>query len=291
MKKVILITGASSGIGKATALQLILEGHIVYGAARRLRKMDDLVTAGGQAMELDVTDHDQIRAGVQKVLEEQGQIDVLVNNAGYAEWGSVENTSYETARRQFEVNIFGLAEMTKAVIPIMRAQGSGKIINISSVGGKVYSPLGAWYHGTKHALEGWSDCLRLELKQFGIDVVIVEPGAIGTEFNDVLSSNFREATTDGPYTQLAKALDAAQKNAEENSSPPSVIAHVISKAIKARRPKTRYATGKLSGQVLFFRKWFSDRAFDRTILRMVNNMGKKAQHGSSVRAEAEQTHA
>ncbi len=277
-KQVIIITGASAGIGKAAALQLIREGHIVYGAARRLDKMQDLVQAGGHALPLDVTDHEQIKVSIAQVLDEQGRIDVLVNNAGFAIWGSVENTSYEDAKRQYEVNVFGLAEMTKAVLPSMRAQRSGKIINVSSVGGKIYSPLGAWYHSTKHAVEGFSDCLRLEVKQFGIDVVIVEPGAILTEFGDVMSSNFEEAAKDGPYQALALTVEAVQKNSYEqgNSSPPSVIGNVIAKIIKTRRPRTRYAAGKLASQVLFMRQWFSDRFFDRMILRMMNNMGKKA---------------
>ncbi len=273
MKKVILVTGASSGIGKATALQLIEEGHIVYGAARRRSKMQDLVDAGGKVLEMDVTDHEQVKRQIADLIAEEGRIDTLVNNAGFAIWGPVEETSYENARRQFEVNIFGLAEVTKAVIPTMRRQNSGKIINISSIGGKIYTPLGAWYHATKHALEGWSDCLRLELKQFGIDVVIVEPGAIKTEFGSVMNHNFT-ADDSGPYGALAKAMTLAVEDSYKpgKSSPPSVIAQTISKAIKARKPRTRYAAGKMSGQTLFARKWLSDRMFDGMILRMINNL-------------------
>ncbi|MCG8330326.1 MAG: oxidoreductase [Chitinophagales bacterium] len=274
MKKVIIVTGASSGIGKSTALQLVKEGHIVYGAARRVEKMQDIETAGGHAVKMDVTNHEQVHTEIQKIIEKEGRIDVLVNNAGYAIWGAVEEVSYEEAKRQFEVNIFGLAEVTKAVIPAMRQQKSGKIINVSSVGGKIYSPLGAWYHATKHALEGWSDCLRIEVQQFGIDVIIVEPGAIKTEFADVLSDNFANSKN-GPYADLAEAISMTMANTEKpgNSSPPSVIANIISKAIQASRPKTRYAAGKMAKQVLFFRQWFSDRMFDKTILRMVKNMG------------------
>ncbi|MCB0561426.1 MAG: SDR family NAD(P)-dependent oxidoreductase, partial [Phaeodactylibacter sp.] len=145
-KKVVLITGASSGMGKDAALQLIQEGNIVYGAARRVNKMKSLVEAGGYALEMDVTQEEQIVAGVKKIMEEQGRIDVLVNNAGYAVYGAVEDISMEDARRQFDVNIFGLARLTKEVLPHMRKQKAGKIINISSMGGKVYTPLGAWYH-------------------------------------------------------------------------------------------------------------------------------------------------
>jgi short-subunit dehydrogenase len=276
MKKVILITGASSGIGKATAMQLIKEGHTVFGAARRVEKMQDLVDAGGHAIRMDVTNHEQVNTEVQKIIGQQGRIDVLVNNAGFPIWGAVEDTSYEEAKRQFEVNLFGLAEVSKAVLPGMRAQKSGTIINVSSMGGKIYSPLGAWYHASKHALEGWSDCLRIEVQQFGIDVVIVEPGAIKTEFSDRMNDNFARSKQ-GVYANMANAISEAMADAEKpgKSSEPSVIAATISKAIQAQKPKTRYVAGKMAKQVLFARRWFSDRSFDKMILRMVNNMGKK----------------
>ena len=147
----------------------------------------------------------------------------------------------------------------------MRSQRSGKIINISLIGGKIYSPLGAWYHATKHALEGWSDCLRLEVEPFGIDVVIVEPGAIKTEFGDVLHENFSNSE-EGAYSELAMTMKKLTENAyaEGNYSTPGVIADTISKAIQAQKPRTRYAAGKMAFQTLFFRKWLSDRMFDRT---------------------------
>jgi short-subunit dehydrogenase len=245
MKKVIIVTGASSGIGKATALQLIKEGHTVYGVARRIEKMQDLIQAGGHAKAMDVTNHTQIEEVIKDIIDDEGRIDVQVNNAGYAVYGPVEEISYEQAKRQFEVNLFGLAEVTKAVLPTMRAQKSGEIINISSVGGKIYSPLGAWYHATKHALEGWSDCLRLELKEFNIDVVIIEPGAIKTEFDVAMDHQFGEVKN-SPYAQLKKAMEKVMTNAYKpgNYSEPTVIAEAISKAIKAKNPKTRYAAGK-----------------------------------------------
>ena len=277
MKKVIIVTGASSGIGKATALQLIQEGHTVYGLARRVENMQDLIKAGGNAMSMDVTQHDQVKAVIAEIIKRENRIDVLVNNAGFAIWGAVEDVSYEDAKRQFEVNIFGLAEVTKAVLPSMRNQKSGTIINISSIGGKIYTPLGAWYHATKHALEGWSDCLRMEVNDLGINVVIVEPGAIRTEFGEVLNDNFSKSV-DGHYAELGTVIDKVMKSVNDpgQSSPPSVIADVISKAIAASRPKTRYAAGKMAAQTLFFRKWFSDRFFDKTMLNMMTNMAKKA---------------
>lgn len=271
MKKVILITGASSGMGKETASKLIDEGHIVYGAARRIEKMQDLVEKGGHAIKMDVTDHETIGKGVVQVVEKQGRIDVLINNAGYALYGAVEDTTIEDARRQFEVNLFGLAAITKEVLPLMRKQQSGKIINISSMGGKIYTPLGAWYHATKHALEGWSDCLRIEVKQFGIAVVIIEPGLIATEFNEVLFQPMLDRSGEGPYSKIANAVANASKSSSEKggSSPASIIANVISKAIKAKKPKTRYTAGKMAKSLLFMRKYLGDRLFDKAIMSRV----------------------
>ncbi|RMG19309.1 MAG: oxidoreductase [Bacteroidetes bacterium] len=270
-KQVILITGASSGIGKATALQLLEEGHIVYGAARRVEKMKELEEKGGIALKMDVTIDEDMVAGVERILQEQGRIDVLINNAGYAIYGSVEETSIADARRQFEVNLFGPARLTQLVIPHMRQQQSGKIINMSSMGGKVYTPLGAWYHATKHALEGWSDCLRLELKQFGIEVVIIEPGAILTEFGEVMNQPMLERSGNGPYASLARAMAKAVEDSYEkgNASPPSVIARVVSKAIRANKPKTRYVAGKLARPLMMVRKYLGDRVFDKAVMSQV----------------------
>ena len=275
MKKVIVVTGASSGIGKSTALQLLKEGNIVYGIARRVEGMKDIVDKGGKAISIDITKHEQVKSGIAEVIKNEGRIDVLVNNAGYALYGPIEEITYEQAKYQFEVNLFGLAEITKEVLPTMRSQKSGMIINISSVGGKIYSPLGAWYHATKHALEGWSDCLRLELKQFGIDVVIVEPGAIKTEFSDAMDQKFN-ANDNSPYKELKKTMAKVMKSAYEpgNYSEPSVIAETISKAIRSKNPRTRYASGKMARQTLMGRRWLSDKGFDKMIMRMIRNFSK-----------------
>ncbi len=269
--QVIVITGASSGIGKAMALHLLAQGHTVYGAARRVEQMQDLTNKGGHALAMDVMDTGQVKAAVQQVLDDQGHIDVLVNNAGYAIYGAVEDTDLDDARRQFEVNLFGLADITKQVLPHMRAQRSGKIINISSMGGKMYTPLGAWYHATKHALEGWSDCLRLEVKDFGIDVVIIEPGIINTEFADVMHQPMLERSGDGPYAHLAQpvAKATAQNYAPGNGSPASVVAKTVGKAIAAKRPKTRYAVGKLAKPMMWIRKYLGDRVFDKAVMSQV----------------------
>ena len=270
MKKVILITGASSGIGKTTAIKLIKEGHIVYGAARRKNKMDDIVKVGGHSIEMDITNEKQVDSCVQQIIDKEGRIDVLINNAGYAIYGSVEDVTIDDARRQFEVNIFGLALITQKVLPHMRKQKSGKIINLSSVGGKIYFPLGAWYHATKHALEGWSDCLRIETKQFGIDVIIIEPGAISTEFGEVVTEPMLTLSKGGAYEKMTQNFVNTLVNMDKNEySPPSVIADIISKAIKANKPKTRYAAGKLSRSLLFMRRWFSDKRFDKIVSKMI----------------------
>jgi NAD(P)-dependent dehydrogenase (short-subunit alcohol dehydrogenase family) len=270
-KKVVLVTGASSGMGKETALSLAREGHIVYGAARRVDRMNDLVESGGHAVELDVSNGAQVREVVGRILKEAGRIDVLVNNAGFAVYGAVEETSLEDARRQFDVNLFGVAAVTKAVLPAMRAQKSGRIINVTSMGGRLYTPLGAWYHASKHALEGWSDCLRIETKQFGIDVVIVEPGIIATEFGAVMTEPMVERSGKGPYAAMTKAVAAATGATYEkgDASPASVVAHTISNAVRAKSPKTRYVVGKYARPLLFMRRWLGDRAFDTVIMSQV----------------------
>lgn len=270
-RKVVLVTGASSGIGKATAKKLLEDGHILYVAARRLEKMKDLEELGATAIKMDITVEKDIQNVVSAIRESHGAVDVLVNNAGYAIYGAVEDTSIDDARRQFEVNIFGLARLTQLLLPSMRERKSGKIINVSSMGGKIYTPLGAWYHATKHALEGWSDCLRLELKQFGIDVVIIEPGIIETEFGDVMSGPMMERSGDTAYAELAKAVSksAADSYEKGGGSPPSVVAESISKAVAADKPKTRYAIGKLAKPLIFLRKYLSDKLFDKAVMSQV----------------------
>ena len=269
--KVTLVTGASSGIGKATAEKLLAEGHIVYGAARHVEQMEELKKSGGHILKMDVTSERDLQQGVDRVITEQGRIDVLFNNAGYGLYGAVEDIPLEDARRQFEVNLFGLARLTQLVLPSMRKQKGGTIINTSSMGGKIYTPLGAWYHATKHALEGWSDCLRLELSEFNIDVVIIEPGIIETGFADVLSEPMLKYSAEGPYKQMVrKVAEAARKSYEPGGgSPASVIADVVSKAVAAERPKTRYVAGKLAKPMMFIRKYFGDRVFDKAVMSQV----------------------
>jgi short-subunit dehydrogenase len=269
-QETVLVTGASSGMGKETARTLIGEGYTVYAAARRLKKMDDLKELGGIPLKMDITKEDEVAAVVEQVERERGGVDILINNAGCALYGSVEETTLDEAYYQFEVNLFGLARLTQLVLPFMRQKRAGKIVNISSASGKVYAPLGAWYTASKHAVEGWSDNLRFEVEPFNIEVIIIEPGVIDTEIWDKLVEPMLERSGQGPYSKMAHALAEASRNYQRDpkaSSPPSVIANTISKAIKARRPRTRYAVGKMSSPLIFIRKWFGDRFYDR-VLRM-----------------------
>lgn len=277
MKKVILITGASSGIGKNTALSLIKEGHVVYGVARRLEMMKDIVQAGGHAIKMDILKERNIDNVVNQIIKEQSRVDVLINNAGYGLWGAVETISIDEAKRQFDVNIFGLAYLTKKIIPIMRKQKSGKIINMSSMGGKVYTPFGAWYHATKYALEGWSDCLRIELKSFGIDVILIEPGVIKTEFQDVMMDSTVERSIGTPYEKKLKALEKATQEmyARGIGSPPSTITKLIIKAINSHNPKRRYVGGLFAKPMLFIKKWFGDKMYEKAIMSQIKKAKKE----------------
>jgi short-subunit dehydrogenase len=271
-KIVVLVTGASSGMGKVTALRLVKEGYMVYGAARRSDEMLDLVDAGGFAISMDITNEEQIVSAVSEIIKQQGRIDILINNAGYGLYGAVEDVTLDDARRQFEVNLFGLARITKEVLPQMRERKSGTIINMSSMGGKIYTPLGAWYHASKHALEGWSDCLRLELKRFNIKVIIIEPGVIATAFGDVMSAPLMKISGEGAYKNLAQHM--AKSTIDNYDKPnaatqPSAIADTILKAIKSENPKTRYSAGKLAKPLMLLRKWFGDKFFDWAVMKEV----------------------
>ncbi len=266
--KTVLVTGASSGIGKATAKRFLEQGDRVYVAARRIEKMRDLEELGATAIQLDITKDADCVAAIAQITLADGGVDVLVNNAGFGMYGAMEDTTLEDARYQFEVNVFGLARLTQLVLPYMREQNAGKIVNISSMGGKIYTPLGTWYHATKHALEGWSDCLRLELEPFGIRVIIIEPRVIKTAFGDVMTAPMLERSGQSPYSDmahsLAKATEASYSSGGATS--PDVIAKTITRAVRARRPKTRYVAGQYARLLLWLRKWYGDRVFDRVIV-------------------------
>lgn len=266
MKKVILITGASSGMGKVFAQDLAKEGHIVYGAARRTDLLDDLKKKEVQTIPLDVTDDASMISCVQTILEKEGRIDVLVNNAGYGSYGTIEEVSMEEAKRQLDVNVFGLARMTQLVLPGMRQQKSGTIINISSIGGKIATPFGAWYHASKFAVEGMSDSLRLEVAPFGIDVVVIEPGGVKSEWSTIAYDNLIKTTENTAYKDMADKFKKAFETTVAKNAEPEVISRLVSKAIAAKRPKTRYVGGYMAKPALFFRKWLGDRTMDKVLL-------------------------
>lgn len=270
-KKVILITGASSGMGKETAKTLIQQGHTVYTVARRIDEMKDIKTLGGHPIQMDVTKESDIQNVVDIIIKQEGKIDVLWNNAGYGLFGAVEDVPVDEARQQFEVNVFGLAAVTQKVVPFMRKANSGTIINTSSMGGKMYTPMGAWYHASKHAVEGFSDCLRLELKEFNINVVVLEPGVIVTEFGDVMLKNISKFSSNGVYASLTKKLVAATEKMYDSGtgSKPSVIANTVAKIVAKRKPKTRYRVGLWAKPMVWMRIYLGDKLFDKIVMSQV----------------------
>jgi len=266
-ESVALVTGASSGIGKATALRLATLGFTVYAAARRVERMSDLADHGIRVESLDVTDDGSMVAVVEKIVSEQGRIDVLVNNAGYGSYGAVEDVPIAEARRQFDVNVFGLARLTQLVLPHMRAQRDGYIVNISSMGGKIWEPLGGWYHAAKFAVEGLSDCLRAEVAEFGIKVVVVEPGSITSEWATISADNLEAISTDTPYRDQAKLIAQGLRRSDTSflASEPDVVAEAIGKAVQRAKPRTRYPVGGGARIFLFAQRVLTDRGFDRFI--------------------------
>jgi NAD(P)-dependent dehydrogenase (short-subunit alcohol dehydrogenase family) len=260
--KVALVTGASSGIGEAAAKRLIDAGFAVYAGARRLDRMAALASRGAILLPLDLTEDASIVAAVERIRAERGRLDVLLNNAGYGSYGAVEDVPIAEGRRQFEVNLFGLARLIQLVTPMMRAQHAGRIINISSMGGKIWEPLGAWYHATKFAVEGFSDCLRMELTPFGVDVVVIEPGAINTEWGEIALDTLARTSGQTAYAPQAEEKRAMFLSAAGTGSDPDVVAQAVIAAVNAQRPKTRYAVGAFAKPMIFAVTYLPNRAFD-----------------------------
>ncbi|WP_027940597.1 oxidoreductase [Amycolatopsis taiwanensis] len=268
--KVCLVTGASSGIGHATALELLRAGHVVYGAARRVSKMEPLRAAGGQVVELDVTKEADVNEVVRVILAEQGRIDVLVNNAGAGLHGSVEEVGLDKARSLFDVNVFGPARLTQLVLPHLRKQGSGTVVNVSSIAGEIALPLGAWYYASKHALEAYSDTLRQELSPFGINVVLIQPGIIKTEFEHGTSDELREVSGKGAYHNVAEAMAKQAESQGDKGSSAVVVARAIRKAVESSSPKPRYAVGYLAKTILWMNRLLPDRIYDKVMTGRLN---------------------
>ena len=247
-QKVILVTGGSSGIGFEAAQRLARMGHKVYAAARRTVLMEPLKADGITPLALDVTDDASRRQCVDTILQREGRIDVLVNNAGYGYFGAIECVPLEDARRQLEVNVFGLAEMTRLVLPAMRSQHSGRIVNIASIAGRAVFPFGGWYNVSKYSVEAISDALRIELKPFGIDVAIIEPGCIKTDWGIIAADHLDECSRGTAYEPTALREAAAMRWAYTGSymSNPSIIARAIVRASTSRCPRTRYRLGRFA---------------------------------------------
>jgi len=268
ISKAVLITGCSTGIGRATAEHLAARGWNVYATARKLDSISDLAQRGCKVMALDVCDDNSMRAAVEAIEKAEGAIGVLINNAGYGQEGPVEEVPMEQVRRQFETNVFGLTRLMQLVLPGMRRQRWGKIVNLSSMGGKLTFPGGGFYHATKHAVEALSDALRFEVRAFGVDVIIIEPGPIKTSFGDTaIDSIHSAAASQSPYAGFNAVV--AQKVREAYEGPmammaagPEAVAQVIEKAIAARRPKTRYPVTVAARFLMGLRRWLPDRAFD-----------------------------
>jgi NAD(P)-dependent dehydrogenase (short-subunit alcohol dehydrogenase family) len=280
MKKVAVVTGASAGIGEATVRRLMEQGYTTYAAARRQDRMANLENLGAVLLPLDLTDDSSIVRAVERIRTEQGRIDVLLNNAGYGSYGAVEDVPLDEARRQFEVNVFGLARLVQLVAPLMRIQRSGKILNVSSIGGKGWEPLGAWYHATKFALEGFSDCLRMELTPFGIDVIVIEPGAIRTEWGQIALDSLHQASGHTDYAPQAEEKRAMFLAAAGSGSDPDVVAREIIKAVRTSRPKTRYVVGAFAKPLVFMSTFMPDRFNDWLMGTIAKAMLKQQQRKS-----------
>jgi NAD(P)-dependent dehydrogenase (short-subunit alcohol dehydrogenase family) len=277
VSKAVLITGCSSGIGRATARRLAAGGWTVYATARRPESIADLEAAGCRTLALDVTDEGSMVAAVRTVEETHGAVGVLINNAGYSQSGAIETVPMDAVRRQFETNVFGLARLTQLVLPKMRDQRWGKIVNLGSMGGKLVFPGGGWYHATKHALEAVSDALRFEVRGFGIDVILLEPGLITTEFGNAAAASMAEvggsggaagaATAGDPYAAFNATVGSVTQGAYDGplrllGAGPERVAKVIERSIRKRRAPTRVTITPSAKLSIPSRRLIPDRAWD-----------------------------
>lgn len=263
--KTVLITGCSSGIGAATASRLVANGWDVWASARRPETLAELAAAGCRTVALDVTDEGSMSTAVDTVLDASGRLDALVNNAGYSQSGALESLDVDDVRRQFETNVFGLLRLTQLVLPVMREQRSGRIVNIGSMGGKLTFPGGGAYHASKYAVEALSDALRYEVSGFGIKVVLIEPGLITTNFEAAVAAGM--PTGDGPYAAFNQQVQAATSEAYDGpmarfGGPPEAVAKVIEKALTKAHPKSRYTVTVSAPAAIVTRKVLGDRGWD-----------------------------
>ncbi len=271
-QKVILITGASSGIGYDAALMLAEQGHKVYGAARRGELLEQLRERGVTPIRMDLTDEASMVDGVNSIIDVEGRIDVLINNAGYGYMGAIENVTIAEAKRQLEVNVFGLARLTQLVLPYMRKQHSGRIINTSSVAGKAVIQFGGWYNVSKYSVEALSDALRIEVKPFGIRVCLIEPGGIKTYWGIIAADNLEASSKETAYQNAGlKMARLLRKGYTSNLlSNPKRVAKAIARAVNAKKPRIRYRLGAGSGLIVFLHAVLPARWWD-WIMRLVTS--------------------
>ena len=274
-QKVVLITGTASGFGKATATKLVQKGYIVYGGDIQVDNNQYLSEIGGHALHMDVTNDAMVEKGVKKIIDEQGRIDVLINNAGYGSYSTIENIDIDELKFQFDVNVFGYARLQKAVLPYMRKQRSGRIINVSSVVAHVSTPVLGWYAATKHAVDGMTDALRGEVKGFGIDVVKIKPGAVNTGFDEVAFAKLEKSSTDEDYQSLVDDFTLVMKDTYAKCEGPEGTADYIVKAVEARRPKANYKTTKDARQMIMAESLVSDQKFDKIFSKQLKKMARK----------------
>ncbi|HEX8394152.1 MAG TPA: oxidoreductase [Longimicrobium sp.] len=281
VQRVALVTGASAGIGRAIAARLLAGGYVTYAAARRVEAMEELRRAGARLIPLDVTDEPSRVATMERIADEAGRLDALVNNAGYGAYGALEDVTLAEGQRQFDVNVFGLARMIQLALPIMRRQGGGRIVNVSSIGGEIHEPMGSWYHATKFAVEGLSDCLRMELAPFGIHVIVIQPGAVRTEWSAIARRALLATSGATAYADQAVLAAALLEGADQgNGAPPEAVAHVVWKGLVAPRPRTRYRVGG-GAEILTRLRWLlTDRAFDSVMRHAAARMARTVSRGS-----------
>lgn len=276
MKKTVLITGASSGIGKITALMFAQKGYNVIGTARKLDRLSELKQYGIDTVALDVSKEESIQLATTEIFRRHTQIDILVNNAGYSQNGFFEELTPEDIRYQFEVNVFGLVRLTQMVVPQMRARKSGRIINMGTVGGDFTTAGLSAYHASKYAIESFTDAMRMELKKFNIEVVLVKPGGVSTGFAATAESFNPAPIVGNPYQIEREKFDEMMRNInnpEKNKFPmlaPEKVARTIMKAAETKKPKTRYRVGSTAKILPVMKNWMSDRAFDNMILKQFN---------------------
>ena len=273
----VLITGCSTGIGRATAIHLHERGWTVYASARRPESIDDLPC---EKVQLDVTDESSMQSAVKTIETARGAVAALVNNAGYGVHGAFETTDLDEARQQFETNFFGLARLTQLVLPGMRRAGAGRIVNISSMGGKLTFPGGGYYHASKHALEALSDAMRFELAPFGIHVVLIEPGAIQTKFVDTAVGTVEHPHEEGPYGDFNRKLMLRIESAYRGplarfAASPDHVAQVIAKALESKNPRSRYLVTLGAHVLVRLRKWLPDAGWDAILRNQYPQPGGK----------------